>query len=72
MLEEIKIENSKNIKSLFYFSDSKELWTFFQDNSLYIYKDVPNEIVDKIKSEKEKGKYFYANIREKYEYIKKY
>lgn len=70
----IKIEDSDNIKSVFYSKQNRELWVFFQSLSLYVYKiDKDKEyIIDNFIKSKEKGKYFYKFIRDKFEFSIKY
>ena len=69
-MKEIKIESS-NIKSIFYNKDKKELQVFFKSHSLYIYKNIDNKLITEFENSKDKGKYFYENIRG-LEFEKKY
>lgn len=67
---EIKIKESENIKTIFYFESTEELWVFFNSNSTYVYNNVPKNVVKKLKTSKEQGKFFYDNIREKFNFRK--
>lgn len=70
-MREIKIKDSSNIKSLFYFDVLKQLYVFFQSSSLYVYDDIEVEEVNKLSAE-QGSKYFYDEIREKKNYTKRY
>ena len=70
-MREVKIKDSSNIKSLFYFDGLKQLYVFFQSSSLYVYEDIEIEEVKKLSTE-QGSKYFYDEIREKKKYTKRY
>lgn len=72
MVREVKIDTTNGIKSMFYFENKKELYVFFTNSSLYIYYEVTDKDVKNLEDEKEGGKYFYHNIRDKKEYTKRY
>lgn len=69
-MKEIKIESS-NIKSIFYDTAKKELQVYFKSHSLYIYEEVEESIIKEFEKSKDKGKYFYDNIRQG-KFTKKY
>lgn len=71
-MKEILFNDSENIRTSFYFNESKELWVFFKSSSLYIYKNIDFDIVSNLIKAKDKGKYFYDNIRNTKKYTKKY
>jgi lysyl-tRNA synthetase class 2 len=50
---------------------TKELTLVFDSGETYIYKDVPADINDALMKAESKGKYFYANIRDKFQFEKK-
>ncbi|MGL4425565.1 MAG: KTSC domain-containing protein [Cetobacterium sp.] len=67
---EIKVVDSENIKSIFYFSEKEELWVMFNNLGLYKYEKVTLKTVDKLRVAENVGEYFYHNIRTKFKYSK--
>lgn len=61
---------SSNISKVDYDTDTKELGITFKNKTgekRYSYENVPREIYDGITTAPSAGKYFYANIKGKYE-----
>lgn len=71
-MKEIKVGDSTNIKTIFYYPEKGELWVFFKSNTLYIYSKVYSDIVVKLEKSNEKGKFFSEYIRNSFDYIQKY
>jgi hypothetical protein len=68
-------EQSSQIREIEYHPESKELFISFKTKdpaivSKYIYDDVPKEVFDMALEAESIGKFFYANIKGKYEYLK--
>jgi hypothetical protein len=51
-----------------YRPDRRQLLIDFRTGRRYIYFDVPGEEVDALRSASSKGRYFNANIRDRYEF----
>ncbi len=66
-MERQKVE-SHNIKSIGYDVAGQVLEVEFNTGALYQYFSVPDSIYDAFMRSSSKGKYFYANIRDKFEY----
>ena len=68
MKKTTKITNSSNISLVDYNTETKELGiTFKPSGKRYEYLNVPESIYNGIISAPSAGKYFYANIKGKYE-----
>lgn len=67
----IKVSSS-NIDKIGYDIASKTLVIDFLSGGRYSYKNVPKMIFDNMLKSQSKGKYFYKNIREKYNFSKLY
>jgi len=65
------IINSSNLKIASYDTESKTLTVTFNNGSIYEYYEVPWEIFTKLRTSESQGKYFTANIKEKYKFKKK-
>lgn len=63
--------NSSNLKVASYDTETKTLTTTFNNGSIYDYYEVPWDIFTKLRSAESQGKYFTANIKEKYKFKKK-
>ncbi len=61
---------SSNIAAIGYNEDNQVLEIEFNNGSVYQYSDVPSSERDGIMSAESKGRYFHANIRERYPYVK--
>lgn len=57
------------IKSVGYNPKNQIFAVKFNNGSGYIYKDVPSTIIDGFITAESQGKFFNANIKNKYEYI---
>ena len=68
-LIEVKIQSS-NIKSSTYNTEDKTLLIEFNNNSLYLYNEVPWEVFTKFRMAESQGKYFNSDISKKYKYEK--
>ena len=58
------VENSSSIKSFEY--DNSDLVVEFNGGSKYIYKDVDAGVVEAFSTSESKGKFFAANIKDKF------
>jgi hypothetical protein len=67
---EIKVKDSDNIKSIFYFQEKEELWVMFKSLGLYKYEKVTLKTVNELQNSKDVGKYFYHKIRNVFKYRK--
>jgi hypothetical protein len=56
------------IRRFDYSADRRELLIDFQTGRRYVYFDVPPEAVDAFASASSRGRYFNANIRDRYAY----
>lgn len=59
---------STNLRAIGYDPDKKHLEVEFQTGVVYRYFDVPNKVYSSLIEADSVGKYFWSNIREKYEY----
>ncbi len=63
--------DSSSIASIGYDKKSKILEIEFKHGGIYQYMDVPVEIYEELMNADSHGKYFSANIRNDYDYIKR-
>jgi hypothetical protein len=59
---------SSNLHSIAYDKKTKTLQIKFKGGGLYQYNQVPEKIFRAILRAKSKGKYFWRNVRDEYEY----
>lgn len=62
--------SSSNIVSIGYDEDDQILEIEFNDGSVYQYPGVPSSEHDGIMSADSKGRYFHANIKNRYPFVK--
>ena len=62
--------SSSNLAAVGYDPNTKILEIEFHGGSVYAYSDVPQDIFDELMSAESHGKYFNANIKDKYPYTK--
>jgi len=62
--------NSSNLKTASYDTESKTLTITFVNKNIYEYYEVPWEIFTKFRMAESQGKYFVANIKDKYKFKK--
>lgn len=63
----ISIPASSHIAAVAYDAEAQELEVQFVDGSVYIYSDVPEAVATGFSSAISAGKYFHANVRDRYE-----
>jgi hypothetical protein len=61
---------SSNMKEVGYDQENKILSVRFQNGNLYHYKNVDGRTFDEFRLAESKGKYFFANIKGKFEFVK--
>ncbi len=61
---------SSNIRAIGYDSDSQVLQVEFNDGAVYDYAAVPESDYDGLMGADSKGKYFNANIKNRYSHMK--
>lgn len=54
---------SSQFKKAVYNEETKDLYIVFTNDSIYLYKDVPQEIFDGIETATSKGSYFIQQIK---------
>ena len=57
---------SSSLKSFGYDSDHKLLEVEFRSHQVYVYRDVPDWVVERLMAARSKGRYFDAHIRDRY------
>jgi len=57
---------SSNIADILYNEDTNELAVEFLNGSIYVYQDVPEHIFTEFLEAESHGKYFYANVRDRF------
>jgi hypothetical protein len=67
---ELKEVKSSNILAIGYDKDSKILHVKFVGNNVYEYSAVPTELFEAFSGSESKGKFFAANVRGKFQYVK--
>lgn len=67
---ELQIVESSNLAAVGYDQEAKELFIEFKNGSIYKYFDVDFDTYTALIDAESHGKYFQANIRGKYEFIK--
>jgi len=60
---------SSTIQSIAYDKDEKKLWLTFK-SGLYEYEGVEPELADALVESESKGKFFSANIKDKFTFVK--
>lgn len=65
--------DSKNIFLINYIREDKQLDIVFKNNlqEVYTFKNISNEIYTDFENSESKGRYFFTNIKDKYEFEKK-
>jgi len=63
---EVEITRSGMISKITYDESEKLLTLTFASGGAYSYKDVPKEVFDGLLAAESAGKYFHANIRNKF------
>lgn len=61
---------SKNIRSIAYSNVLEKLLVIFRNGQIYSYIGVDEKTFNDFRSSNDHGKFFYKNIRSKYEYVK--
>ena len=61
---------SSNLKSAIYDTSKKELSVTFNNDTTYLYNDVPWEIFTKLRMSESQGKFFNSEISKNYTYKK--
>jgi len=62
------IPSSSNLDEVTYDSEKKILTVTFKTGNSYIYSGVPNEVYLALQHARSPGSYFYANVRNRYNY----
>ena len=62
--------SSSNLSSVGYDPDSQTLEIEFHHGGVYQYAGVPREVFEGLISAESQGKYFHANIKNRYPYTK--
>ena len=57
---------SSSLKSIAYDSDHKVLEVEFRSHAVYVYRDVPDWVVERLMAARSKGRYFESCIRDRY------
>lgn len=65
-MEWIDVESS-NIKSVLYDGEKQELLVQFKSGKIWSYAEVPQQVYDDFMAAGSKGKFFFANIKSKFE-----
>ncbi|MET0356188.1 MAG: KTSC domain-containing protein [Cellvibrio sp.] len=63
-------EQSSQIREFEYLPETGDLCIMFKGGARYLYHEVPHSVFDDGLAAESIGKFFYANIKGKYEYIK--
>jgi hypothetical protein len=66
--KEILEVNSKAISVVTYQKDIKQLSIQFRNGRIYLYKNVPLKVYDRLRTNKSVGVYYNSTIRKKYEF----
>jgi hypothetical protein len=61
---------SSNLASIGYDAENEILEVEFNHGGVYQYSDVPQDVYEELMSASSHGKYFSANIRNDYDYVK--
>lgn len=69
-MKRIRIENSSQIHSVGYDSKNQILEIEFVKGGIYQYQNVPIGVYTGLKDSISPGKYFHANIRNEFRYVK--
>jgi hypothetical protein len=67
---ELKEVKSSNIQAIGYDKDSQTLHVKFVGNNVYEYAAVPQELFESFSGSESKGKFFAANIRGRFQFLK--
>ena len=70
-LESIVISESSTIAKVEYDNLLSRMLVTFKSGSTYQYVDVPHKVFDELVSAESAGRYFAANVKGKYEFLKK-
>jgi len=68
-MERVSVQSS-NLESVGYDEETKILEIEFKGGSVYRYYNVPKDIYDELLEAESKGKYFWRNIRNEFNYKK--
>lgn len=60
---------SANLQSFRYNEDTEELTVWFRSGGVYLYFDVPPDVVEEMRFAESRGRYFWRYIRMKYQYV---
>lgn len=63
-------DRSSNIKAVTYDDDKKTLLVEFKLGGKYVYEEVPVELYESFSKAESAGKFFFANVRNKYKFTK--
>jgi hypothetical protein len=64
------IINSSNLKNAVYDTETKDLTITFNNDTVYMYQDVPWELFTKFRMSDSQGKFFSQNISRNFKYKK--
>lgn len=64
------IINSSNLKNAVYDTETKDLTITFNNDTIYMYQDVPWELFTKFRMSDSQGKFFSQNISRNFKYKK--
>lgn len=66
----MKSVKSSNIDSIGYNKEEQQLFIKFNNGSLYMYNDVPEDVWEDLQNSESKGKFVYYELRNMYDYEK--
>jgi len=69
-IPKMKLVKSSNIDSIGYNPEEEQLFIKFKDGSLYVYKNVSEEVWKNFQKAESKGKFVYYELKDIYDYEK--
>ena len=64
-MERVQVTSS-SLRSIGYDSDHKLLEVEFRSHAIYVYREVPDWAIERLMAARSKGRYFEAQIRDRY------
>jgi len=68
LAEKVETPASSNVSRFWYHRDDHELFVEFQGGSIYVYREVPAEVVEDFVDAPSKGQFVHQRLRDKFAY----
>lgn len=64
----MKVKTSRAVSEITYQERTRNLYVHFTDGTSYVYRDVPKDVYERFLEAQSKGRYYNAEVRDKFFY----